>query len=428
MDQNALTIVAPIKPNQTAELTAFLNQIGTNLRHNPYLDISHLLTTHFLRWVILTSDDTGPDRLLFESNHDGDTSDYLQDFLAQAGLAVDAIYAYCIGYPVAGISDKDAVLAYLLEHSIPYEAFYIGYRGRSAATVKAALAARESLAQFIDAAQSRRAFDGLSDAQIWDAIQAEAARQDITPIAPQKSGTPVFYGLAAGIGLAVLLKKPRIGLPLLALLGGFAAFLRWRETRDAQKWQQEERAKYLPSYASHIAANELARREDILAQNQLTHVVKLRPGLFRRFTIKAVLGTINLLAKIVFNKGNLGGIPTIHFARWVLLDDGHLVFFSNYDGSWDNYLGDFVDRAANGLTGVWSNTQDFPPTRFLLWDGARAIELFKAWTRAHQVPTQVWYSAYPDNTVVNIRDAVQTLENLGQTPTPQTLPGWLRRL
>ena len=75
-----------------------------------------------------------------------------------------------------------------------------------------------------------------------------------------------------------------------------------------------------------------------------------------------------------------------------------------------------MDRAASGLTGVWSNTADFPPTWFLLGAGARQIEFFKAWTRAHQIPAQVWYSAYPDSTVGNIRDALQTLENLGQTP------------
>ena len=140
------------------------------------------------------------------------------------------------------------------------------------------------------------------------------------------------------------------------------------------------------------------------------------------------MAAINLLAKIIFNQGSLGGIPTIHFARWVILDNGQLIFFSNYDGSWDNYLGDFVDRAADGLTGVWSNTEDFPPTRFLVQDGARADEFFKAWTRAHQIPTQVWYSAYPNNTVVNIRDAVQMLEHLGQRPDPRTVSSWLRCL
>ncbi len=431
MDQNALTIVAPIKPDQLADLDDLLTQIGTNLRHNPYLDISKLTTTHFMRWVILPTQDADPARLLFESNHDGDAVTYLGDLMTQAGSALDAIYDKCEGYPADGVSNRDGVLRYLQAHMVPTAAFYIGYRGRTVATVKAALAAREQLAAFLDDAQARHAFDGFSEMQIWDAVKAEADRLGIAPIPPQLTVPTAVYGLAAGIGalgLAAVLTKTRTWLPFLCLLGGFVVFLRWREMADAAQWEQSERACYLPSASDHAQVRALAVREDILAQNQLTHVVQIRPGQFRLFTLKFVLAAINLLAKIVFNKGSLGGIPTIHFARWVLLPDGNLVFFSNYDGSWDNYLGDFVDRAADGLTGVWSNTQDFPPTRFLLKEGARADEMFKSWTRAHQIPTQVWYSAYPNNTVVNIRDAVQILENLGQSPDPQTLPSWLRRL
>ena len=68
MDQNALTIAAPIKPGQVDDLNLLLTQIGTSLRHNPYLDISRLTTTHFLRWVILPAQGSAPAHLLFESN------------------------------------------------------------------------------------------------------------------------------------------------------------------------------------------------------------------------------------------------------------------------------------------------------------------------------------------------------------------------
>ena len=431
MNQNALTLVTPIQPDRLADLDSLLTQIGTNLRHNPYLDISLLSTTHFMRWVILPGGGDTPARLLFESNHDGTERAYLLDLITQAGCALDAIYAHCAGYPVPGVTDPQAVLGYLQAHSAPCAAFYLGYRGRSVATVKAALDARARLGRFLDEAQARHAFDGQDECKIWEAVQAEAARTGIAPLPPQTTVPPAVYGLAAGgalLGLSALLTKHRAWLPVLGVVGGLVAFLRWRETKDAQEWQATGRAKYLPSYESHSQVKQLAVREDILAQNQLTHVVPLRPGVFRRVTAMTVLRAIHLLAKIIFNKGSLGGIPTIHFARWVLLGDGQLLFFSNYDGSWDNYLGDFVDRAASGLTGVWSNTEDFPPTRLLTGQGARQVEFFKAWTRAYQIPTQLWYSAYPDNTVVNVRDALATLENLGQRPTPETAGDWLRRL
>ena len=431
MDQNALTVVADIKADQLAALDALLNQIGDSLLANPYLDVSRLSTTHFLRWVVLPGKGDSPAKLLLESNHDGDFETYAGHLITEAGAALDAIYSKCVGYPTAGVADTQAVVGFLRAHSLPPQAFYIGYRGRTVETVQAALKARAALAQFLDEAQACHAFADCSEAQIWAKIQTEARRLGITPIPPRRTVPNAVYGLAAiagAVGLATLLTRKRAWLPVLGVAGIFAAILHRHERQDAAEWEKNARAKYLPSYGSHAQAQNLAVREDILAQNQLTHVVRVKPGAFRHKTLVTVLGAVDLLAKIVFNQGNLGGIPSIHFARWVLLDDGRLVFFSNYDGSWDNYLGDFVDRAAVGLTGVWSNTEDFPPTRFLLFDGARAIEIFKAWTRAHQVPTQVWYSAYPNNTVVNIRDAVQTLENLGQPIKSQTLASWLRRL
>src|SRR4029434_9514512 len=112
---------------------------------------------------------------------------------------------------------------------------------------------------------------------------------------------------------------------------------------------------------------------------------------------------IDILARYRFNQGDLDGLNTIHFARWVLIDEGkRLLFFSNYDGSWERYLGDFVDQEHIGLTSVWSNTEGYPKTTNLMFEGATDEERFKAWTRAHQIPTQLWYSAYPQLTTPNI--------------------------
>ena len=146
-------------------------------------------------------------------------------------------------------------------------------------------------------------------------------------------------------------------------------------------------------------------KEDIWVQNHLTTLTNIKPGAFRLRTLKGVLWLINLLAKTVFITGSLGGIPTIHFARWLLIDnDRRLLFFSNYDGSWASYLGDFVDKANYGLTAVWSNTDNFPPTRFLFFGGAQHIEAFKAWSRYSNEYAAVWYSAYPTASVRNITD------------------------
>ncbi len=165
-------------------------------------------------------------------------------------------------------------------------------------------------------------------------------------------------------------------------------------------------------------------------------IVDIKPGRFRLFTVWAVLTAIDALARVYFVDGALGGITSIHFARWVILRDRRpvpsaqkrhrLLFFSNYDGSWESYLGEFIDRAASGLTAVWSNTVDFPRTRFLLDDGARDEEAFKQWTRDHQIATQVWWSGVPTRTVQNIRDDVWLRRGLDQTLDDQELARWLR--
>ena len=331
MNQNALTLVVPILPAHRKALTELLIQIGTHLRANPYLDISRLTMTHFLRWVVLPSDSgsSGPDMLLFESNHDGSAPDYLHGLLVQAPAALDAIYRHCAGCPAGGVADADAFLSFLLSHSAPVSAFYIAYRGRAVGDVNSALDARQKLAQFLDAAQSRRAFDGLRPTQVWVEVQKEAERKGIAPLTPRRKVPRIVYalaGVAAVLGVGALLTKWRGWPVFLGLAGAMTAFLRWRETRDATDWNREGRARYLPSFASHSQVQVLAVQEDILAQNQLTHVVRLKPGVFRHTTIKTVLGAIHLLAKVWFNQGNLGGIPSIHFARWVLLDDGRLLF------------------------------------------------------------------------------------------------------
>jgi hypothetical protein len=169
-----------------------------------------------------------------------------------------------------------------------------------------------------------------------------------------------------------------------------------------RSYETRERLPKVPLVGAPIA--ELTVREDRVVQNQLTNVVQIKPSWFRRVMVRAVLWAIDLLGRLVFVRGALGGIPSIHFARWVILSRGRLLFMSNFDGSWENYLGDFIDKAAVGLTAVWSNTIGCPPAKFLVLDGARDEQRFKAWVRENQLVTQVWYSAYRDLSVENINN------------------------
>ena len=78
-------------------------------------------------------------------------------------------------------------------------------------------------------------------------------------------------------------------------------------------------------------------------------------------------------------------------------NDRSLLFASNYDGSLESYMDDFINKVAWGLNLVFSNGMGYPTTRWLIKDGAEQEQKFKYSLRRHQLPTQVWYKAYPGN-------------------------------
>ncbi len=79
-----------------------------------------------------------------------------------------------------------------------------------------------------------------------------------------------------------------------------------------------------------------------------------------------------------------------------------MLFTSYYDGSLESYNNDFVDQVAWVLNTVFGQQAGYPRTRWMVQDGAHNERWFKNFIRGHQVPTQVWYSAYPDLAAVTI--------------------------
>ncbi|WP_315830904.1 hypothetical protein [Bradyrhizobium prioriisuperbiae] len=191
------------------------------------------------------------------------------------------------------------------------------------------------------------------------------------------------------------------------LLFGVIWVLEWRDKRSfADPSGLIERAQ--------INARKYAREEGGINtfQNHLASITYVKPGLVRWLLVWLALAAVNLLARFWFNRGELGGIPTIMSARWVLIDRGRrLLFLDNFGGAWESYLNEFIDLAAvKGLNAIWTNTFvhaagrrfGFPATDLLFWQGAQAEQPFKAYVRQSQIETLAWYSAYPTLSVVNV--------------------------
>jgi hypothetical protein len=290
----------------------------------------------------------------------------------------------------------------------------VAIHGKTAQRIRREAAIRDALEGFVDAFRPTlvsASFDAEAlHEQILEHLDSEKRAWALeTQLPPPPSADLPWILRALPVALVVLPFAPLLYLLLLI-----------HEALDAQDDPSPETP----------GIRELADREDFQVQNQLTHVVDIKPGPFRLLLLRAVLWVIDLLARYKFNQGHLGGITTIHFARWVIFDGGKkLLFFSNYDGSWESYLGDFIDKAHTGLTGVWSNTKGFPKTENLVNAGATDEERFKSWTRAHQVTTQLWYTAYPELTVRNIQQNAKICAGLAQRPaTREAMLAWLKSL
>jgi len=146
-----------------------------------------------------------------------------------------------------------------------------------------------------------------------------------------------------------------------------------------------------------------AAQEDHIVQNHLASMVLVKPGMLRGFLIRAALRALKFVVPLKAWNGYLGSMRTIHFAHWTLVgNSGRLLFLSNFDGSWQSYLDDFVDKAHRGLTLAWGNCVGFPRTEDLVRQGAAHGTEFKAWARQSQTQNILWYSAYPTHTVNQI--------------------------
>ena len=200
-------------------------------------------------------------------------------------------------------------------------------------------------------------------------------------------------GLLLGFGMGLLTL-------MVAVLGLVAIFV-LLYFRLRAKEETDEPDDSAPDYA---VLRDVKAIEDDGDVNHLAAISVMKPGLLRNLTLRVALWVISQRAQLQFRPGFLGNLGTIHAARWVLLPGtDKLLFFSNYSGSWESYLEDFITRAANGLTGVWSNTYGFPRTTNFFFEGAVDGDRFKRWARRQQRPSYFWYSAYPNKTAHLVR-------------------------
>ena len=413
MSQSQFLLIAEVVPQRLSALNALLSIMGSDLSRNTYIPFKNINTLHFASLIVLDSDPDYAPMLIFEANLDGSTEDFINCLIASARLGLDAIFGCCVDYPTSESSDASIKL-FLRSHLNLANAFYRGHRQCTVDSIREeSIILRPALETYLDTAYP--ALSRLSQSEIFIRLRhfiganaslrwALTKRLEDAKDAADDRRTQLLWDLLIVGGLLLVVGFIFHPLAMLKILGfgialPIAAYL--LVMRLHEMFDQED--KQLQAGSQHL--EELLNREDHQVQNHLTILSYVKPGLFRLLTLKVVLAAINFLSRYYFNKGKLGSLTTIHFARWMLINNGkRLLFLSNYDGSWQNYLSEFIDQASNGLTAIWSNVIGFPKTQFLILGGARNEQEFKAFVRNEQVLTLVWYSAYPSLSVENVWD------------------------
>jgi hypothetical protein len=415
MRQTVLTIITEIDSTKRKQLEGILAAVRSDLYNNAYIPFASLSLLHFASFVIADREGK-PSLLIFENNFDGDIYDYLDELLGVAGNGVHQIYQCCLAYQ-RPVYDAQKLKSLLAANVVMPNAYFVGNVGRSAKNVGDNSKLREKLQSYLDQLFTKAKPTDFSAVQLRENmkgfVQADVDPSLSSQLPPHEtlSEKVMPWVWLVIVGLLVLVLAVGL-LPVTLIL---IAILRRKEKTDKPQTQP----------ASLSLVNELMSTENQIAQNHLASITAIKPGKFRLNTLKSMLFIVNLAAR-ASNKGTLSGIPSIHFAHWSVINDKELLFLSNFDGSWTSYLDDFIDKASLGLTGIWTNTVGFPETHYLVLDGARDEPRFKAFARSMQVPSLVWYSAYPALTVQNIDKDSAIRENVLTDISETDTKNWLK--
>lgn len=406
MKQNALTLIAPVTDGRLEKLRTVLKERNDQLK----TALGSLGTIHYARWVIVDEAKVGNEtfqaQLAFSSNFDGDHETHIQDLALKLNTLLDEVYGNCVGY-----STTDRA-GFLKKTRIKEAAFYVGAPGRSVKTI----AQEKALKAYISDVINKGSWQGMSAQAIHQHVQKQVLGNPEFAWAKEKIKTPSVNWLALILfGLVLLVLAPFIAL--------WAVYIQLFHERF------DKPLGLTPNQLNDAHLQEMGKDEDFCFQNQFSQVIDMKPGPARLFTVNILYLFARMLIKILFVEGKLMGIPTIHFARWTMINNSkRMLFFSNFDGSWTQYLGDFIDKSGWGLTGIFGNTATFPRCLFLIFKGAYNEMEFLAWSRNTQIATQLWYTADVTQSIKNVNNNTIIRNQLSMSLSEEKAKQFLARI
>src|SRR5579863_5971338 len=140
-----------------------------------------------------------------------------------------------------------------------------------------------------------------------------------------------------------------------------------------------------------------------------------------------ILGAVPPLQK------DLKNLSFIHFARWVCIKRNafprlspqqpaedlkydYLLFFSNFNGTWNQYIDAFSAVLYKGLDLIWRWSEKYP--------GSRPVTGFKRYISLVQFDTDYYYNVYPHastndvKAALRVQDALEDFAKTSQSLSP----------
>jgi hypothetical protein len=417
--QSSFMIVAPLQRSRVGamrELLAKMNSApGVVDPGNGLIPFGQFEDLHFARLVILDDQTTGdieqlygvhrptpPIYLAFLGDFDGTYEEFMSGLVKRAAPGLRQIFSLCDGF------SADADLgAWMAAHENRPATYYCNFVGRTVRQTREEETLRLALRRYLESSPD---LAEASASAVHNRLRRFVAEEQangrliLSPPLP----TPLSWKMRQFLDWTLLVLLVVGGVVTLPLTLIPLLLLAWR-LRSLEKSDREFAPRPSEQWARGLAAV-----EDQTVTNQFSAMGTVKPGWVRAFLLRAVLWIIDLTARLIYTRGRLARVHTIHFARWVYLDNRtRLYFASNYDGSLESYMDDFINKVGFGLNVVFCNGVGYPHTDWLLLKGSSNEQAFKYFLRRHQLPTEVWYDGHAGMTAHDlernsrIRDGVE---------------------
>jgi hypothetical protein len=392
--RQALTALLPVRAGREASLAAALVNTGPRLTERLHAG----KTLHFARLVLVPSGDVRVDgrpasaSLLLETTYDGELSAHVAELFSLAFAELAPLLAECEGVSASG--GLDAFEATLRHASRQPWAFAARNGELGVTEIRRDAMLRENVHSLLE--RERPSLVRQRPLEILVSLQSSLGLRSGTAGGeprepPPRDAVELLLVLARLVPLALGMLLHDLRERVLGL---------WHDRRDATR----------PSSPVANVAVPTSRS----AQRGFTHLSLAKPGRFRRGALRRALALMDaLLASGAVERS----APGAHALRFVLLEDGRLLFTSQHDGSLASRLAGLGRRVTALLALVWSSTEGFPRALLGHLLGKTDDERLLEWLRTYELSTGFCYSAYPTLTTHDVAVNAELRALLSAEPT-----------